>query len=206
MVAAALRPAEGDMTTRSRVLTRAGPFTLLLGGTVVLAVVAVFLPSPTGHWQGHALSASAAAGQLVAVLAAAWWADGALPGIGRLLAAVVGVGLALETGGNALAARAMWRTSYSDDMAGLVGPTYPGFVLGHELAEIGDLVVTVGGFALATVLGLARRVPVAVAVVAIVLLMVPPWIMPALSTILVIAWLAAFRPQAVAGRVTPAPA
>jgi hypothetical protein len=194
------------MTTRSGVLRRTGPFALLMTGTVVLAVVALLLPPPTGHWQGHALSAAAAAGQLAAVLVAARWADGALPGIGRLLAAVVGVGLALEIGGNALAARAIWRTSYSDDTAGLVGPTYPGFVLGHDLAEVGDLAVTLGGFALATVLGLTRRVPIAVAVVAIVLLIVPPWIMPALSTIFLIAWLAAFRPPAVAEQVAPAPA
>jgi hypothetical protein len=175
------------------------PLTLLLPGAVALGLAAALLPAPRGHWSGHVLSAAAAAGQLVGLVGAAWLARRAVGAVGWIAILVIVIGLALEIGGNLQAAEPIWRTSYDDNLAALVGSTYPGFVRGHDVAEAGDLLVIAGGLALAGWLGIRRRVPAWVAVVCGVLAAFPPWVMPAVSAIVLLVWLAVRSP---AGPVT----
>ena len=166
------------------------PLTLLLTGVLAVALTAALLPTPRGHWSGHVLSASAAAGQLAGLVAAAWLARRALGALEWSTLVVIGIGLALEIGGNLQAAEPIWRTGFNDDVAAVVGSSYPGFVQGHDLAEAGDLVVMLGGLALALVLGVRRRVPAWLAVVCAVLVVFPPWVMPAVSSVVLLVWLA----------------
>jgi hypothetical protein len=117
-----------------------------------------------------------------------------LPWFAWVSVAVVFAGLALEVVGNVRVANAIWRTSFGDEEAGEVGPTYPGFESGHEIAEAGDLLVVLGGLALALCLGLSQHVSKAAAWTGGVLSLFPPWMYPALGTLVLLIWLFAAHP------------
>jgi hypothetical protein len=105
--------------------------------------------------------------------------------------AVVGVGLAMQVVGNQRIAASIWQTDYGDQAAGLVGPGYPGFESGHALAGTGDMLVWLGGLAFTVTLGMLRRVPPGVAVAGVVLSLLPPWILPGLGVVFMLAYLLA---------------
>ena len=102
-------------------------------------------------------------------------------------------------------ADAMWATSYNDEDAGAVGPLFAGYEWGHTVAERGDLLVMLGGVALALSLGLSRRVSKGAAVACGVLVLFPPWIYPALGSVALLAWLYAARPYRADEEVEPGP-
>lgn len=123
-----------------------------------------------------------------------------------VLLAVVAVGLMLEVVGNQRVAASIWQTSYGDEQAAAIGPGFEGFESGHALAEAGDKLVVLGGLAFAVALGAFRRVGPGVAVAGGVLSFFLPWILPAVGTVLLLAFLLRGRRPAVrsdAASVTP---
>ena len=160
----------------------------------------------SGHWSGHVGSGAAAAGQLLAVVAGAVLARRRLNVLLVLLLTIVAVGLVLEVIGNQRVAASIWQTSYGDEETAAIGPGFEGFESGHALAGTGDMLVVLGGLAFALALGALRRVGPGVAVAGVVLSLFPPWILPAVGTVLLLTFLLRGPRQAVrseAPSVTP---
>jgi hypothetical protein len=176
-------------TARVQQWRRWAPFGLFLVAPAVGALVELLVSGPRGHWSGHVGSGAAAAGQLLAVVAGAVLARRRLNVLLVMLLAVVAVGLALEVVGNQRVAASIWQTSYGDEEAAAIGPSFEGFESGHELAGTGDMLVVLGGLAFALALGALRRVGPGVAVAGVVLSLFPPWILPAVGTVLLLAFL-----------------
>jgi hypothetical protein len=201
---------EGQQVNTARVQQwrRWAPFGLFLVAPAVGALVDLLVPGPRGHWSGHVGSGAAAAGQLLAVVAGAVLARRRLNGLLVLLLTIVAVGLVLEVIGNQRVAASIWQTSYGDEEAAAIGPSFEGFESGHALAGTGDMLVVLGGLAFALALGALRRVGPGVAVAGVVLSLFPPWILPAVGTVLLLAFLLRGPRQAVrseAPSVTPTP-
>ena len=185
---------------------RWAPFGLFLVAPVVGVLVALLVSGPRGHWSGHLGSGAAAAGQLLAVVTGAVLARRRLNILLMVLLAVVGVGLVLEVVGNQRVAASIWQTSYGDEQAAAIGPSFEGFESGHALAETGDMLVVLGGLAFAVALGALRRVGAGVAVAGAVLSFFLPWVLPAVGTVLLLVVLLRGPPPAVrpdAAPVTP---
>jgi hypothetical protein len=176
-------------TPRVQQWRRWAPFGLLLVAPAVGALVDLLVSGPRGHWSGHVGSGAAAAGQLLAVVAGAVLARRRLNVLLVVLLAVVAVGLVLEVVGNQRVAASIWQTSYGDEEAAAIGPSFEGFESGHELAGTGDMLVVLGGLAFALALGALRRVGPGVAVAGVVLSLFPPWILPAVGMVLLLAFL-----------------
>jgi hypothetical protein len=168
---------------------RWAPFGLFLVAPAVGVLADQLLSGPRGHWSGHVGSEAAAAGQLLAVVAGAVLARRRLNVLLMVLLAVVAVGLALEVVGNQRVAASIWQTSYGDEEVAAVGPSFEGFESGHALAGTGDMLVVVGGLAFAVALGALRRVGPGAALAGGVLSLFPPWILPAVGTVLLLAFL-----------------
>ena len=100
-----------------------------------------------GHWSGHVGSGAAAAGQLLAVVTGAVLARRRLNVLLVVLLTIVAVGLVLEVIGNQRVADSIWQTSYGDEQAAAIGPSFEGFESGHALAGTGDMLVLLGGLA-----------------------------------------------------------
>jgi hypothetical protein len=192
--------------TRVQQWRRWAPFGLFLVAPAVGAVAGLLLSGPRGHWSGHVGSETAAAGQLLAVVAGAVLARRRLNVLLVVPLAVVAVGLVLEVVGNQRVAASIWQTSYGDEEVAAVGPSFEGFESGHALAGTGDMLVVVGGLAFALALGAFRRVGPGVALAGVVLSIFPPWILPAVGTVLLLAFLLRGPRQAVrsdAPSITP---
>jgi hypothetical protein len=202
-----ITPEGADMNAaRVQQWRRWAPFGLFLVAPAVGAVAELLVSGPRGHWSGHVGSEAAAVGQLLAVVAGAVLARRRLNVLLVMLLAVVAVGLALEVVGNQRVAASIWQTSYGDEEAAAVGPLFEGFESGHALAGTGDMLVVVGGLAFAVALGAFRRVGPGAAVAGVVLSLFPPWILPAVGTVLLLAFLLRGPRQAVrsdAPSVTP---
>jgi hypothetical protein len=166
---------------------RWAPFGLFLVAPAVGILVDLLVSGPRGHWSGHVGSGAAAAGQLLAVVTGAVLARRRLNVLLVVLLAVVAMGLVLEVVGNQRAAASIWQTSYGDEQAAAIGPSFEGFESGHALAETGDMLVVLGGLAFAVALGALRRVGPGVAVAGGVLSFFLPWILPAVGTVLLLA-------------------
>ena len=193
-------------TARVQQWRRWAPFGLFLVAPAVGALVDLLVRGPRGHWSGHVGSGAAAAGQLLAVVAGAVLARRRLNVLLVLLLTIVAMGLVLEVIGNQRVAASIWQTSYGDEEAAAIGPGFEGFESGHALAGTGDMLVVLGGIAFALALGALRRVGPGVAVAGVVLSLFPPWILPAVGTVLLLAFLLRGPRQAVrseAPSVTP---
>jgi len=177
---------------------RWAPFGLFLVAPAVGVAAGLAVSGPTGHWSGHVGSGAAATGQLLAVLLGAVLARRRLNVLLLLLLAVVAVGLALEAIGNQRVAASIWQTSYGDEEAAAIGPGFEGFESGHALAGTGDMLVVLGGLAFALTLGAFRRVGPGGTVAGVGLSVIPPpWILPAVGTVLLLALLLRGPRQAV---------
>ena len=150
-------------------------YLLALVPPLVAILTIVFAPDPHGHWSEHLWGAYLDGAQLVllvvlaAILAMRDSAStGSLVSVLLLLSfAVVAVGIVYEVLGNYQVAQSIWRT-----------PANPGFGdgynQGHERAETGDLLVIIGGAAFAFIAGLSRRVSFKIAVLALLMVIIPP--------------------------------
>src|SRR4029450_12191779 len=104
---------------------RWAPFGLFLVAPVVGLLVDLLVSGPRGHWSGHLGGGAAAAGE------------------------VLGAGVVLEGVGTKRVAASIWQTSYGDEQAAAIGPSFEGFESGHALAGTGDMLVVLGGLAFA---------------------------------------------------------
>jgi hypothetical protein len=177
---------------------RWSPFGLLLVAPVAASITQGLAPMPHGHWSSHLANTAISASHLAVliVVAVPLAVRQRLGGrrstlLALAILAVVAVGLVMQVVGNQRIAASIWQTDYGDHAAGLVGPGYPGFASGHALAARGDMLVWLGGLAFTVTLGLLRRVPAGVAVVGVVFSLLPPWILPGLGVVFVLAWLLA---------------
>jgi hypothetical protein len=94
--------------------------------------------------------------------------------------AVVESGIALQVIGDYQVADSIWRTSGNPGFG-------DGYTEGHDRSELGDLLVSVGGLAFAITAGIAQRVPGTLAVVAGVMVIIPPpWVWPAAGVLVLI--------------------
>ena len=102
---------------------------------------------------------------LLALLTMLGWRRLAVP---LLLAfGVVASGIVVQVVGDAQVAESIWRTS-GDPGSG------EGYESGHQTSELGDHLAFAGGLAFTIVAGIARRVPLKLAIAAAALAIVPP--------------------------------
>ena len=110
---------------------------------------------------------------------------------GAALGTVI-VGLVLEAVGNLRVAHSIWRTPYGDEKVAQIGSGFSGLDSGHDLAGTGDILALLGGLAFALVLGFSRRAGIA-GLGRSHPLAHPPWLIPALGVVLLLAVL--LRPR-----------
>lgn len=147
----------------------------------VAAVLTILLaPDPHGHWSEHLWSAYFDVAQLVVLITLA-----CLLGRRRLSVlmlvpfAVIALGIVFETIGNFQVADSIWGTRGNPGFG-------DGYAQGHERAETGDLLVATGGAAFAFAAGLTRRVPLKVAGIALLMVIIPPWLWPATGVLMLL--------------------
>jgi hypothetical protein len=183
---------------RPRGWWRWSPFGLLLVAPLVAILNEILAPTPHGHWSSHLGNVAISAAQLVVLVGAFALLATRRPRGGRLLIgavvvllAIVAVGLVVEMVGNQRVAASIWQTDYGDGQAGLVGPASPGFESGHILAGRGDWLVWLGGLAFTALLGVLRWVPAGMAVAGFALSLLPPWALPGVGVLFVLAYVLA---------------
>ena len=96
-----------------------------------------------------------------------------------VLVAVTGIGIVFEAIGNFQVADSIWGRRGNPGFG-------DGYAQGHERAETGDLLVAVGGAAFAFVAGVTGRVPLKVAGLALLMVIIPPWLWPATGVLMLL--------------------
>jgi hypothetical protein len=143
-------------------------WTLVAIPPLVAILTSLLAPEPHGHWSEHLAAAGLKGAQLVLLLVLVTMLGWRTLGVLLLIAfAVVAVGMALQAIGDYQVVDSIWRTS-GDPGSGT------GYAEGHARSEFGDLLVIVGGLAFAVIAGVTLRVPVLLAVVAAVMVVIPP--------------------------------
>jgi hypothetical protein len=155
---------------------------------IVAILTIVLAPDPHGHWSEHLWGAYLDGAQLVllVVLAAILGArkdqstGHFVSGLLVMALLVIAVGIVYQVIGNYQVAESIWRTSGNPGRG-------EGYNQGHDRAGTGDLLVVVGGAAFAFVVGLARRVPLKVAGLALAMVVIPPpFIWPAAGVLMLL--------------------
>lgn len=126
---------------------------------------------PGGHASGHFMNASAIFGFSVAVTVLTWALrreERKQPVLWLLIAAVL-AGALVVTIANLRVVDAIGSSNWSNAQADELGPTRPGFVSGHELAERADLFLSVAATALAAWLGWRNAIHRGFAAVAVLI-------------------------------------
>lgn len=169
-------------------LRKLTPFALLAVVPAAAVLSGLLAPGPSGHWTGHLSNAAVSAGQLLALFIGAVliWRLLNVPLI--LPLAALATGLVIQVVANLQIAASVWRTPYGDDVVGQYGGA--AFEAGHVLASLGDNVVVIAGLVFVILLLLFRRVGIVAALFGMLLSFSPPWMLPALGSILVIAIIA----------------
>lgn len=149
------------------------PYLLGLIPVAVVAATTIAAPSPAGHWAEHLSSAALDWAGMVVLLTSAWLARRHL-GWPILFAPVVAGGLLVAGWGDLTVARSIWR------IAGENTPSYlasdpAAYLRGHELDELGGMIMLAAGFLFVVAVGLTRRVKGSAALLAGVLALAPPW-------------------------------
>lgn len=162
---------------------------LLFAAPPVVAILTIaFAPDPHGHWSGHLWGAYLDGAQLVLVVVLAamlgvriWRSGAGFVSVLLLVSlAVIAAGIVYEVIGNYQVAESIWRRSGNPGFG-------DGYVEGHDRAETGDLLVVVGGAAFALIVGIARRVPLLVALLALAMVIIPPpFVWPALGVLMLL--------------------
>lgn len=135
---------------------------------IAAILVNLFAPEPHGHWTEHLTGVGMKSVQfvlLVVLLTILGWQK-----LGVLLwiaCAVIAIGIVNQVIGDYQVAHSIWRTS--DD------PGFgSGYVSGHDKGESGVLLVIIGGLAFAIIAGMKRKVSIKFAVLAVVMVFIPP--------------------------------
>lgn len=131
-------------------------------------ITGLLAPDPHGHWTEHLIPAGLKSAQLVLLIILltmlGWQKLGVLLWISI---AVIVIGIVYQVIGDYQVADSIWRTT--DDPGFGVG-----YADGHSTTEFGDLLVLIGGFAFAVIAGITGRVRARYAVIAVVMIFIPP--------------------------------
>jgi hypothetical protein len=93
---------------------------------------------------------------------------------------IIAVGIVYEVIGNHQVAESIWRTSGDPGFG-------DGYDQGHDRAATGDLLVVVGGATFAFIIGIARRVPLTIAGLGLVMVVIPPpFVWPAAGVLMLL--------------------
>ena len=137
-------------------------------------------PDPHGHWSEHLWLAYFDVAQLVVLVGLASLIGARTLSVLLLISlAVVAVGIMFEVIGNFQVADSIWATRGNPGSG-------DGYAQGHDRAATGDQFVIVGGLAFAFVAGLTRRVPFKVAGLALLMVVIPPWLWPATGVLMLL--------------------
>lgn len=148
---------------------------------ILAMATTVLAPQPSGHWTEHLLGAAMKSSQLAILLVLVTvlrWRD--LRALLLVAFAVTAVGIVIQVIGDVQVAQSIWGTTGD--------PGYgPSYAQGHDNGSLGDLLVLGGGLAWAVIVGVTRRVPPWLAVVAAVLVLIPPpFFWPAMGILIVV--------------------
>jgi hypothetical protein len=182
--------APADVSTVATVSTRYSRwlYALFVIPPTVAILAIVVAPDPHGHWSEHLLGAYLDGAQLglLVVLASMLGARKGqsmgqfVPVLLLISLVVITVGILYELIGNYQVAQSIWQTRGNPGFG-------DGYAEGHDRAETGDLLVMVGGAVFAFIVGLARRVPLIIAGLALVMVIVPPpFVWPALGVLMLL--------------------
>ncbi len=171
-----LRPG-ATATARLRSVARTRwPYVLVLVPVVAVDVIGQFAPRPRGHWSGHLLMVYGSLGVTIGLLLVAVVASRA--GWARLLLVPLAAGLLVGAVGNWRVATSIWATPYGDDdVRASLADDPEAFESGHDLAARSDPIVYVSGIVFVAAVGITRRPRRSTLVGALVLAIMPPWIL-----------------------------
>ncbi len=160
---------------------------------IAAALTANLAPEPHGHWSEHLTSVGLETAQLALLLVLVSMLGWRTLRMLLLIAfAVVIVGIVVQVLGNYQVAESIWRTTGNPGFG-------DGYAAGHDREELGTLLVIVGGLSFAVFAGVGRRVPAWLAVVAAVMVIIPPpFLWPAAGVLMLALFDLTSRPRPVA--------
>ena len=144
-------------------------------------VTSVLAPDPHGHWTEHLTGAALKATQLAVVLVLVSMLGWSKLRVLMLISlAVIGAGIVFQVLGDYQVAHSIWGTTGNPGAGS-------GYQQGHDRSGLGDLLVLAGGLSFAITAGVTRTVPAWLAVVAAVAMVIPPpFLWPAVGTLLLV--------------------
>lgn len=179
------------------------PLSLLLLSPLVMIIAGVLLPPPAAHWSDHMLTAAAAGGCVAAVAVGVYLVRGRLTAAPILILGGLTAGLGLQVIGSVTVARSIWRQPWGDEEVADLAGSLDGFQQGHDLAGWGDNLVLVSGLALAVYAGARLWVSAGPAFLGGVLAFFPPWVLPGVGAVFLLAWTAVQQRRRPAGIARP---
>jgi hypothetical protein len=163
---------------------------LLFLSPLAMIVTSLSLPPPAAHWSDHLVSAAGAGGCAAAIAVGSLLVRRRLTLAPILILGGLTVGLGLQVIGNVAVARSIWRQPWGDEEVSDLARSLPAFERGHDLAGWGDGLVVVSGLALAVYAGARLWVSAGPAFLGGVLAFFPPWILPGVGVVFLLAWTA----------------
>ena len=148
----------------------------------IIAILINFLaPEPHGHWTEHLTTVGFKSTQLVLLIVLLTMLGWKKLGIALWISvAVIVIGIVNQVIGDYQVADSIWRTT-GDPGFGV------GYAEGHDTSGFGDLLVIIGGFAFAIIAGTTRRVRARFAVIATVMVIIPPpFLWPAAGVLMLV--------------------
>lgn len=141
----------------------------------------VLTPKPQGHWSEHVTGAAMKTAQLVVLLVLVTMIGWPKLRLVMLFAfAVIATGIVFQVLGDYQVAHSIWRTTGNPGFG-------RGYTEGHDRAGFGDLLVLAGGLGFAAAAGFTRRVPPWLAAVgAATMIIPPPFLWPAVGTLILV--------------------
>ena len=148
---------------------------------IVAILVIFFAPEPHGHWTEHLNGVgfkSAQLALLVVLLTLLGWKK--LGVVLWIACAVIAIGIVNQVIGDYRVAQSIWRTNGNPGFG-------IGYTDGHNTGSFGDLLVIIGGFAFAVIAGMKRKVSVKFAVLAVIMVIIPPpFLWPAAGVLMLV--------------------
>jgi len=148
---------------------------------IIAILINLLAPEPHGHWTEHLTSVGFKSTQLVLLIVLLTMLGWQKLSIALWISvAVIVIGIVNQVIGDYQVADSIWRTT-GDPGFGI------GYEDGHSRSEFGDLLVIIGGFAFAIIAGMTRRVRVKFAVLAAVMVIIPPpYLWPAVGVLMLV--------------------
>lgn len=168
------------MTRSARILKQWWPVPAFIAGSVMVQILTRPHPTPVGHAAGHYGNATVlfAIAPAVAITVWAGSADVRRRPTFWLLNTAVVASTVVVYAANMRIVNAVAGERWSDDQAGLLGPTRPGFEAGHVLTERAEWFSATIVIVIALCLGRWHALkPGAVVAVVVASIILPPWFM-----------------------------